>query len=87
MLPERRDHHLQPDRVPLLPNQVLAQVDRAQLQLLVRDQIVDVEHALLVAKVRRPDVAGAHVRDLALDAADQDADLVETVSLVLRFEF
>lgn len=67
-----------------------AQVDRTQLQLVVRYQVVDVQHPEVVGEVRRPHVARPDVGDPVLDAADQDPDLgggKETVGLVIEGRF
>lgn len=62
----RRDDHLDVQRVPAVPNQVRTQLDRGHLQLSVRQQVVNVEHPVLLREVVRPLVHRPDVLDLVL---------------------
>lgn len=67
--------NLQIDLIACGPNQMRTQLDAAQLQLIVRQQIVHVKDAINARKIMRTYMNGSHVRNLVLYAGDEDANL------------
>jgi len=71
----RRDDHMQGQCVPRGARQVGTQVRGCVLQLLVRQQVVQVDNARRIRKVLRPLHHRPDVHDLVLHAHDQHGDL------------